>query len=124
MDNRSVAGATTVVGAMSDIGPGEYDKPWPNGKGKSSFSAPLAAKFGPQPNYLDATRPFFVPIGKDGVIGALQKLDGQLRQVCLLLVSSEVRVSVVLLRLDKVVFYRVKSLQTGSATKFDPVNLA
>ena len=32
-------------------------------------------------DYMEEDRPFFVKIGKDGLIAALQKLDGQLRNV-------------------------------------------
>ena len=32
-------------------------------------------------DYMEEERPFFVKIGKDGLIAALQKLDGQLRNV-------------------------------------------
>jgi len=32
-------------------------------------------------DYTIEERPFFIPIGKDGVIGALEKLDRQLREV-------------------------------------------
>lgn len=32
-------------------------------------------------DYAIEERPFFVPIGSEGVIGALSKLDNQLRQV-------------------------------------------
>lgn len=33
-------------------------------------------------DYMSTDRPFFVPIGKDGLIAALQKLDAQLIKVC------------------------------------------
>ena len=33
-------------------------------------------------DYAVEERPFFIPIGHDGVIGALNKLDNQLLQVC------------------------------------------
>jgi hypothetical protein len=32
-------------------------------------------------DYAIEERPFFIPIGSDGVIGALSKLDNQLKQV-------------------------------------------
>lgn len=35
-------------------------------------------------DYTFEERPFFVPIGKDGILGALEKLDRQLRNVRLL----------------------------------------
>ena len=43
-------------------------------------------------DYMEEDRPFFVKIGKDGLIAALQKLDGQLRNVRVVsLVSFVVR---------------------------------
>lgn len=33
-------------------------------------------------DYTIEERPFFIPIGKDGVIAALEKLDKQLQDVC------------------------------------------
>jgi hypothetical protein len=83
MDGKSVAGGTTVVGAQSDIGSnGDFDlsnsKRLSNGKAKQVKHVPITSKFDAQPQDLEATRPFFVSIGKDGVIAALQKLDGQL----------------------------------------------
>ena len=40
-----------------------------------------AANFATAVDYMEEERPFFVKIGKDGLIAALQKLDGQLRNV-------------------------------------------
>ncbi len=40
-----------------------------------------AANFATAVDYMEEERPFFVKIGKDGLIGALQKLDRQLRNV-------------------------------------------
>ena len=34
------------------------------------------------PENIDEDRPFFVKIGKDGVLAALRKLDAQLQSVC------------------------------------------
>ena len=48
------------------------------------FSKPTkgySANFAAQVNYMEDERPFFVKIGKDGLIAALQKLDRQLRNV-------------------------------------------
>ena len=40
-----------------------------------------AANFVAAVDYMEEERPFFVKIGKDGLIAALQKLDRQLRNV-------------------------------------------
>ena len=82
MDNQSLVGATTVVGAHSDVGQAEYDSGKshsPTAKGKQTVPPP--AKFGPHTDYLEESGPFFIGIGKGGVIAALQKLDEQLRAV-------------------------------------------
>ncbi|EJF56795.1 hypothetical protein BD309DRAFT_926774 [Dichomitus squalens] len=46
---------------------------------KKSQRQQSAANFVTAVDYMEEDRPFFVKIGKDGLIGALQKLDGQLR---------------------------------------------
>jgi len=53
------------------------------GKGAGAFSKPFAySTFSKTPDYFSEERPFVVLIGKKGVIGALQELDGHLRTVC------------------------------------------
>ncbi|KAI0641361.1 band 7 domain-containing protein [Trametes meyenii] len=57
------------------------------GNGKARFEEPFnkperatsAANFSAMVDYMEVERPFFVKIGKDGLIAALQKLDRQLR---------------------------------------------
>ena len=43
--------------------------------------SPKNSNFVETADYLKTDRPFFVSIGKDGLIAALQKLDGQLQNV-------------------------------------------
>lgn len=93
-DSRSVAGGTTVVGGepstsgrefgthFDGFGPGHI----PNGKPRREASGKGGPVKSSEPfviasDYMDESRPFFVKIGKTGVIGALQKLDGQLQNV-------------------------------------------
>lgn len=87
MDSTSVGEATTVVGgAMSHVGDPSYltESYYPkksSSNGKSiSRGMPLKG-FVETTDYMDTERPFFVTIGKDGLIAALQKLDVQLRNV-------------------------------------------
>ncbi|KAG7092232.1 hypothetical protein E1B28_008598 [Marasmius oreades] len=79
----SVAEASTVVGDR-DVGFGnDFHKPGgvsplshkSIGKRKPPSSSDFVTSY-----YALEDRPFFVPIGKDGVIAALQKLDKQLKQ--------------------------------------------
>lgn len=92
MDGLSVADNTTVVGGgpMSHIGDSmDYKnayEPSPSSskqtyvRATNVVSAP-AANFTENANYLEKERPFFVTIGTDGLIAALQKLDRQLQNV-------------------------------------------
>ncbi len=76
----SVAGATTVIGNADDVGDNR-DESFPSvSKGKGPAVA-ATVKFELQTHLLEETRPFFVSIGKGGVIAALQKLDAQLAAV-------------------------------------------
>lgn len=83
MDSRSVGDATTVVGGPSSVagGPEFFD----HGKHGSSSKKPVPRSAQPTfvqtVDYLEEERPFFVKIGKDGLIAALQKLDRQLKNV-------------------------------------------
>jgi hypothetical protein len=96
-DSHSVAGATTVVGGGDRDLPGTLGKDstahfdgfgsgngtmlegkLPGAKareGKRSAAFVIAAE------YMDESRPYFIKIGKDGVIPALQKLDAEMRNV-------------------------------------------
>ncbi|CAL1698843.1 unnamed protein product [Somion occarium] len=84
MDARSVGDATTVVGGPSSVR-GPDSNSYENGKSgnnpkKAAFSVPPASStFVQTVDYLEEERPFFVKIGKDGLIAALQKLDRQLK---------------------------------------------
>ncbi len=84
---------TSLFGDNTVVGPGENhvtfnhngnipDRSLGKGKGKDM----LVESDGKIDDFItvDYTfeeRPFFVPIGKDGILGALQKLDTQLRNV-------------------------------------------
>ena len=91
MESPSIMDNTTVVGgALSNIGETEYlREPFNSNKmsrsepdGKPSIGAKVVSKnLRHTPDYLDTDRPFFIKIGKDGLISALQKLDKQLQQV-------------------------------------------
>lgn len=84
----STVAATTVIGDAGDVGSNiQY-----NGNGKLSlgsgphkdkYNANPGVKFDEQAKYLEdsETRPFFVSIGKGGVIEALHRLDTQLQNV-------------------------------------------
>ncbi len=76
----SVAGATTVVDGP--ISGSHLKETYLREKEPLNASPPLKPKnipfLAPQ---IDVDRPFFVNIGKDGLIAALQKLDLQLRNV-------------------------------------------
>jgi hypothetical protein len=96
MDNASIGDNTTVVGGPSSVAnradlkernsprfgnEEDYVKP---------FSADKKAKlpvndFVRAADYMLDEREFFVSIGKDGLIAALQKLDKQLESVCIFL---------------------------------------
>ena len=77
--------------ASTVVGDAPYKRPESLGKDSDYPIKPQAsrgqAKAAPRlefttTDYTLEERPFFVPIGKDGVIAALEKLDGQLRAVC------------------------------------------
>ncbi|KAF8588595.1 hypothetical protein K439DRAFT_1629599 [Ramaria rubella] len=88
-DSRSVAGATTVVGEPGTTGK-EFGAHFDGVGATTSFDGTLKAAALPGPrrrtepfviaaDYTDETRPYFIKIGKDGVIPALQKLDVEMR---------------------------------------------
>jgi len=83
-DSRSVAGATTVVGGDlpstlgKDLGAHFHVDSFGSGTGKSREER-RSPPFVIAADYTDESRPFFVKIGKDGVIPALQKLDTEMR---------------------------------------------
>ncbi|THH00117.1 hypothetical protein EW026_g2372 [Hermanssonia centrifuga] len=82
MDSKSFADNTTVVGGpLSTLGDSSYlqslKKPTANGKSIAN-DGPSGASF-QTAEYMNTERPFFVTIGKDGLIAALQKLDLELR---------------------------------------------
>lgn len=87
MDGVSTVDGTTVInGPASASGSNKHDSyPEPT---KSAIPArpdphmpPPNAKLMHTADYLLADRPFFVSIGKDGLIAALQKLNRQLKEV-------------------------------------------
>ena len=87
----SVFGDNTTV-----VGQGEahvsFDGNISSGKGKEK--TPLVFSGADMDGFISADysldeRPFFVPIGKDGILAALQKLDRQLQNVRLTLPRSE-----------------------------------
>ncbi|KAL0566157.1 hypothetical protein V5O48_015863 [Marasmius crinis-equi] len=72
----SVTGGSTIVGDREYLAPlPSSKKPSTSGKRKDPASSVFVTS-----DYSLEDRPFFVPIGKDGVITALQKLDKQLKQ--------------------------------------------
>ena len=89
----SIAGNTTVVGGASDIGSHDFDDfGSPNGIKKfpmaETTGVSASASKRPKVPFVSADnldiaegRPFFVKIGKDGVLAALKKLDAQLTSV-------------------------------------------
>ena len=85
MDALSVGDATTVVGGPSSIAAGleSFDTGKYNNSPKKPTIRPPHITFTQTVDYLAEERPFFVKIGKDGLISALQKLDRQLKNVCI-----------------------------------------
>ena len=95
MDNISIGDNTTVVGGPSSVAnradlkernsirfgnEGDFMKPSsPDKKGKLPVNDFVRAA-----DYMLEEREFFVSIGKDGLIAALQKLDKQLEDVCVI----------------------------------------
>lgn len=91
MDTLSIAdGSTVVAGPASVVNRKELlrernddfpAKPYsPITRGVSKTRTLAVGDFSKTEHALE-DRPFFVPIGKDGVAAALQKLDKQLQQV-------------------------------------------
>ncbi|OBZ67929.1 hypothetical protein A0H81_12164 [Grifola frondosa] len=82
MDGTSVSGTTVVSGPSKDFlrdrDHEEYVKRSDHGGKHPTFEA-RGNNFVKATEYLDEQRPFFVNIGKDGLIAALQKLDKELR---------------------------------------------
>ena len=82
----SVGDATTVVDGSASVPPHfnshhgakAHFGDEPQKKPRREFSS---ANFATAVDYMEEERPFFVKIGKDGLIAALQKLDRQLRNV-------------------------------------------
>ncbi|EMD35680.1 hypothetical protein CERSUDRAFT_85643 [Gelatoporia subvermispora B] len=87
MDSSSVGDNTTVVGggsvAPKDLSLDQHDdylrKPSANGKPSHGLQPVAEGTFLRTEDYTLGNRPFFVNIGKDGLIAALQKLDTQLK---------------------------------------------
>jgi len=81
MDSLSIAGGTTVVGGRDGSDKDDFDASprlaKRHFKGKSTGAETTISKF-QHPIELN-DRPFFVKIGKDGVVPALSKLDEQIR---------------------------------------------
>lgn len=98
MNSPSIMDNTTVVdGTHSTLGDNDFHmepsssllknmnglKPHSSSPGK--YNSNVASKnLRDTADYLETERPFFVKIGKEGLISALQKLDNQLRQVGIL----------------------------------------
>jgi hypothetical protein len=74
MDTISEADNTTVVGSWPRDGSGGSKPVYSKGKETNG-------EFLPHQDYLSESRPFFVNVGKDGLIAALQKLNTELRNV-------------------------------------------
>ncbi|EKM75069.1 hypothetical protein AGABI1DRAFT_116571 [Agaricus bisporus var. burnettii JB137-S8] len=76
IEGSTVVGDSFTAGEGSDATPSKPSlKPTTTGKGRDYASEFVATK-----DYTLEERPFFVRIGKDGVIAALEKLDQQLVQ--------------------------------------------
>lgn len=88
MSNSDVGGST-IVGGSDKPRSLHSEKPMYNrvpstSKGSPTHQQkgampPIAANFVTSADYMDTERAFFVRIGKDGLLGALQKLDRQLQ---------------------------------------------
>lgn len=100
MDTTSTADNTTVVaGPSSAVNHKEHiyersestkqEKDIPYSTGLAS-EKPIPNDFVRAADYSMEDRQFFVIIGHDGLIGALQKLDAQLQQVRLYLIHSAI----------------------------------
>ena len=78
-------GTTIVSGRLSHVGDADYltadSSSSPKKYQPTTFKNARDKNFVETADYLATERPFFVAIGKDGLIAALQKLDAQLRQV-------------------------------------------
>ena len=85
-DSLSVAGGTTIVGdnnrkigdfteGVNGLGKGQLPHGLPQKRNKEPFNIAV--------DYMDESRPYFIKIGKDGVIPALHKLDSEMRNVSL-----------------------------------------
>lgn len=131
MDSSTTAGGTTVVAGPSSVSGGKQDV---RGRSASSDTTTheMPAKHQPIPNdfvraadYSLEERPFFVIIGHDGLIGALQKLDKQLTEVKfpLLLVASMALMNMLNSR-EEIKYYRARNRSAGLAKKSPPVDLA
>ena len=84
MNSPSIMDNTTVVGGThSTMGDNDFHvDPSSSTKGlKPHPTIPSSKNLRDTADYLETERPFFVKIGKDGLISALQKLDRQLQQV-------------------------------------------
>lgn len=84
-DATTVGGSPSVAGPLKDRANDHADrdlpfKPHHSENGDRTVHA-VSGNFVKEADYLLGDRPFFVSIGKDGLIAALQKLDMQLRNV-------------------------------------------
>jgi hypothetical protein len=90
MDATSSDDNTTIIGGSTAYGKGQQNgADHPKGKHLDTIAdtpaprtQPRMAKFLHDSSNIEG-RPFFIPIGKDGIIAAVQKLDTQLRNVSL-----------------------------------------
>jgi hypothetical protein len=81
----SIADHTTVVGDR-DFG-SKIERDFGSKNSQTPSPSKAAGGFLHTADYTLEERPFFVPIGKDGLIGALQRLDQQLIAVSTYILS-------------------------------------
>jgi hypothetical protein len=122
----TTAAGTTVIGDGADVaGRINYDfesnpksgRIYSKGKGHVANDVE-PVKFHEQASYLEeGNRPFFVIIGKGGVIEALQKLDRQLQNVCSFSKPALSQADALPLRPTSTVFYPRRNLLTGLEKK-------
>lgn len=86
----SVGDATTVVDGTTSAAPHFNGKAAISEEPHKPQREYTTANFATAVDYMEEERPFFVKIGKDGLIAALQKLDRQLRAVSAHSLSSTV----------------------------------
>ena len=87
MDATSIADNTTVVASSAvnrkELSHHQSDFVKPGSSRTQAHNKQTQAEFGGVSDFTLADRQFFVAIGHDGLIGALQKLDRELQNVSL-----------------------------------------